>query len=163
MNKPLNFTVQLLIVLAYLQVAFLGLLVNDRRGEAVSANSFRTIAVQNALAVGNRLPPFSYDNRLGEHLSGGFSGRAATLIFGGCECQTERMKALADAAVKRHELAMFFIQDAPQHIDVFKRQYHVSEPVRSIRIADEYVALNTKQFPLVVHLSSDGTIVGLEH
>jgi hypothetical protein len=161
MKTPSNINLILLFAITF-QIALIGLFRDEWRGEYSSVNAITGELRAHPLSVGDTLPPLPCSNTDHAGLYRPTAGVATTVFITGCECKAVVITSEADAAVKRHEAAVLLIPKPAEYISQYKAKYGVTEPTYSMRLVDEVSAFGTKEYPIAIHLSPKGTIVGIE-
>jgi hypothetical protein len=125
MKSSINLNLVFLFAITF-QVAAIGLFRDEWLGEYVSANSVTGQLLGRPLSIGGRLPPLPCSDINHAGLYRPKAGLPTTVFITGCECKAFIITSEADAAIKRHEAAVFLIPNPPQYISQYKAKYNVT-------------------------------------
>ncbi len=150
--------------LALLLIALVGLFADNSYDDVFSARRVVASVMGRRLQVGSRMPSFvAYDAR-GRRVNPMTFPRPAAFIFYACHCSAEKVRGWVDAARSNKEFVNIFTPNAPAELGERQNMLNCSAPMYAIRLSEfqSIIGATVADLPMVVHLASDGTILGIQ-
>lgn len=161
MKKKNIFSDPMFFGIVLLQVAALGLVRQDTRGDSLSANQLVAAVSGTGITEGNHLPNFAAYTESGRRAPILTAGRPLTVVFSDCSCSADRIRQWTEAAALRKEAVVTVFATAPQKLAGERKNNKISGRMLAVRMS-ELTRLGLKELPAAVHVGADGTVLAVE-